>query len=211
MKPGVVLDVVAGIAATTRGQIGHLPRGRGARGEHGREGKGAVHARDDEYAGRGLPGGDGDCARGAHDRGRFRKGATDFLSIGTVVEVNEVQIDPRHGAGGERAGVCLHGDRSAGSGRNKLRIAAGGVVRPGYADGAGSGATGAGKRAFAGGAAPHGHHPGRDDGRGFGDDGQARNARPVWPRQWKRRTRGRRSCRRDRHSPIAARLGPTMR
>ena len=114
VKPGVVLDVVAGIAGDDSGQIGYLSRGRGTRGEHGREGKGAVHASDDEYAGRGLPGGDGDCARDAHDKGRFRRGATDFFVRRDGRGSGRGANRPRHGAGGEWAGICLHSDRSAG-------------------------------------------------------------------------------------------------
>ena len=79
VKPGVVLEVVAGIATAIENKL-VISLAAGVRVASMEEkAKGALHAGDDQYAGGGLPGGDGDCARSAHDRGGSWQGARDFF------------------------------------------------------------------------------------------------------------------------------------
>ena len=79
VKPGVVLQVVDGIAGAIEGKL-VISLAAGVRVASMEEkAKGALHARDDEYAGGGLPGGDGAGARGAHDGGGSRAGRARFF------------------------------------------------------------------------------------------------------------------------------------
>ena len=124
VKPGVVLDVVAGIAGTTRDKL-VISLAAGVRVASMEEKGTARFMRAMTNTPAAVCQAATAIARGARTtKDDFEGARRIFLSVGTVVEVDEVQIDPVTALGGEWAGVCLHSDRSAGSGRNKLRIAA---------------------------------------------------------------------------------------
>ena len=94
VKPGVVLQVIEQLGAAIEGKL-VISLAAGIRVESMEEkGEGALHARDDEYAGGGLPGGDGVGARGANDgRGSWRGRARFFPRSDSSRKWRKTQID----------------------------------------------------------------------------------------------------------------------